>query len=82
MPGAGAAIFGCAGPRLSRSEADFFRDADPFGFILFARNVLDPDQLRWLTTELCSVGAMIFTKGRVLWTAHRRAVLGGSGDFH
>lgn len=52
MSGQGAFIFGCQGPRLSRDERDFFRDADPFGFILFARNVEDPDQLRWLTTEL------------------------------
>ena len=52
MTGSGAAIFGCEGPRLTRDEAQFFRDADPFGFILFARNVEDPDQLRWLTTEL------------------------------
>ncbi|MCB1350665.1 MAG: glycoside hydrolase family 3 protein [Maritimibacter sp.] len=52
MTGSGAAIFGCEGPRLTRDEAQFFRDADPFGFILFARNVEYPDQLRWLTTEL------------------------------
>jgi len=50
--GVGAAIFGCAGPTLGRSEAAFFRDADPFGFILFARNVADPDQLRRLTGDL------------------------------
>ncbi|TAG30831.1 MAG: beta-hexosaminidase, partial [Rhodobacterales bacterium] len=35
----GAAIFGCSGPDLLASERAFFRDADPFGFILFARNV-------------------------------------------
>jgi beta-N-acetylhexosaminidase len=52
MAGAGAAIFGCEGPRLTRNERDFFRDADPFGFILFARNIDDPEQVRWLTTEL------------------------------
>jgi len=50
--GAGAAIFGCAGPALDRNEAAFFRDADPFGFILFARNVANPDQLRRLTDDL------------------------------
>ena len=50
--GTGATIFGCAGLRLTRDEAAFFRDADPFGFILFARNVEDPEQLTWLTTEL------------------------------
>lgn len=48
----GATILGCEGPRLSREEAAFFRDADPFGFILFARNVEDPEQLRRLTDDL------------------------------
>jgi beta-N-acetylhexosaminidase len=48
----GAAIFGCAGPELSVSEAAFFRAANPLGFILFARNVEDPGQLRRLTGDL------------------------------
>lgn len=47
-----AAIFGCLGPHLSAAEAAFFREADPWGFILFARNVDDPDQLRRLTGDL------------------------------
>jgi beta-N-acetylhexosaminidase len=47
-----AAIFGCAGPTLGAEERAFFRDADPFGFIVFARNVETPDQLRRLTAEL------------------------------
>ena len=34
-----AVIFGCAGPDLSADERAFFRDADPLGFILFARNI-------------------------------------------
>ena len=50
--GRGAAIFGCAGPVLLAQEADFFRDYDPFGFIIFARNVETPDQLRRLTADL------------------------------
>jgi beta-N-acetylhexosaminidase len=50
--GAGAYIFGCAGPVLSEGEAKFFRDADPFGFILFARNIDAPDQVRRLTADL------------------------------
>jgi len=50
--GRGAAIFGCAGPVLGADEAAFFREADPFGFILFARNVETPDQLRRLTGDL------------------------------
>ena len=52
MSAQGAFIFGCAGPGLSRDERAFFREASPWGFILFSRNVEDPEQLRWLTTEL------------------------------
>ncbi|RGP37749.1 beta-N-acetylhexosaminidase [Pseudotabrizicola alkalilacus] len=52
MTGRLAAIFGCAGPELTADEVAFFRDADPFGFILFARNVEDPLQLRRLTADL------------------------------
>ena len=47
-----SAIFGCAGPRLEASERAFFRDADPAGFILFARNVESPSQVRTLVAEL------------------------------
>jgi len=55
--GRGAAIFGCAGTELLPGERDFFRDADPFGFILFARNVETPAQVRRLTADLrASVG--------------------------
>jgi beta-N-acetylhexosaminidase len=50
--GRGATIFGCAGPQLLADERAFFRSADPFGFILFARNVENPDQLRRLTGDL------------------------------
>ncbi|RYI18007.1 MAG: glycoside hydrolase family 3 protein [Acetobacteraceae bacterium] len=50
--GQGAVIFGCAGPRLLPEERAFFRDADPFGFIVFARNIEDPDQVRRLTADL------------------------------
>jgi len=47
-----AIVFGCAGPRLSGEERAFFRDADPFGFILFARNIEHPGQVRRLIDEL------------------------------
>ncbi len=50
--GKGAAIFGTAGPVLLPQERDFFRDYDPFGFILFARNVETPEQLSRLTADL------------------------------
>ena len=48
----GACILGCLGPKLSAAEAGFFRDADPWGFILFARNVENPAQLNQLTGAL------------------------------
>lgn len=48
----GATILGCAGPVLSTAEAAFFRDADPWGFILFKRNVESAAQLRALTAAL------------------------------
>ena len=47
-----AAIFGCGGPRLTADEAAFFRDARPWGFILFKRNVESPDQVRALVAAL------------------------------
>ncbi|MFC3069588.1 beta-N-acetylhexosaminidase [Phenylobacterium soli] len=47
-----ACILGCAGAALSREEAAFFRDVKPWGFILFARNAEDPDQVRRLTDAL------------------------------
>jgi beta-N-acetylhexosaminidase len=43
---------GCAGPKLSSAERDFFRDAKPWGFILFKRNIETPDQVRALTRAL------------------------------
>lgn len=52
MIGKGAAIFGCAGLTLTAAERDFFRDYDPFGFIVFARNVENPEQLTRLTADL------------------------------
>jgi beta-N-acetylhexosaminidase len=47
-----ALILGCAGQRLGADEAAFFREADPWGFILFARNIKSPEQTRRLTSEL------------------------------
>ncbi len=46
------AIFGLSGPVLSADERAFFRDADPAGYILFGRNVVDRAQLRALTDDL------------------------------
>jgi beta-N-acetylhexosaminidase len=44
-----AFICGCAGPALTDDERAFIRDADPWGLILFRRNVTDREQLRALT---------------------------------
>ncbi|MCH2076490.1 MAG: beta-N-acetylhexosaminidase [Rhodobacteraceae bacterium] len=49
---AGAFILGCAGEVLSPREIAFFREADPWGFILFDRNVRDRAQLSALTRAL------------------------------
>ncbi|MBP5855740.1 beta-N-acetylhexosaminidase [Marivibrio halodurans] len=47
-----AAILGCAGPVLSGGERDFFARHRPLGFILFARNIETPDQVRALVADL------------------------------
>lgn len=46
------AIFGLSGTSLSPDERAFFRDADPAGYILFARNIESREQLRALTDDL------------------------------
>ncbi|MEO1364349.1 MAG: glycoside hydrolase family 3 N-terminal domain-containing protein, partial [Pseudomonadota bacterium] len=48
----GATILDADGLTLSRDEKAFFRDADPFGFILFARNIDTPDQVYGLCSEM------------------------------
>ncbi len=47
-----AIILGCSAPRLTEAEADFFAEAQPFGFILFRRNIEDPEQLAGLVSAL------------------------------
>ncbi|HWE99225.1 MAG TPA: beta-N-acetylhexosaminidase [Caulobacteraceae bacterium] len=47
-----ACIFGLAGPELNDEERAFFRECDPWGFIVFKRNVGHPAQLAALTAEL------------------------------
>lgn len=49
------AIFGIAGPSLSPDERAFFQEADPVGYILFARNCETQDQLRALTDSLRAI---------------------------
>ncbi len=47
-----AVILGCQGLRLTKLEASFFAEAQPWGFILFDRNIQNADQLRGLTEAL------------------------------
>jgi beta-N-acetylhexosaminidase len=46
-----AFITGVAGPALTDEERAFLRDAEPWGLILFGRNVASPDSLRRLTDD-------------------------------
>ncbi len=48
-------IIGLAGTSLNEQERAFIREARPGGFILFARNVEDPAQVRELNRELSSL---------------------------
>src|ERR1700761_3464956 len=43
-----AFITGVAGPALTAAERAFLRDAEPWGLIVFARNIESPDALRRL----------------------------------
>ena len=47
-----ACILGCAGTCLSVEERALYRDVKPWGFILFARNIEDADQVRRLNDSL------------------------------
>ena len=47
-----AAIYDCEGARLSDDERAFFREANPWGFIVFARHCETPDNVRAHCDEL------------------------------
>lgn len=49
------AIFGISGLDLSADERSFFKEADPAGYILFARNCDNRTQLRRLTDDLRAI---------------------------
>jgi beta-N-acetylhexosaminidase len=49
-----AAIFGVSGLALTQEERSFFQDVQPLGFIVFARNIETPDQVRRLVDDLRS----------------------------
>jgi len=48
----GATILDAEGLRLSADEISLFRETNPFGFILFARNIDSPDQIRALCDDM------------------------------
>ncbi|MBL8587004.1 MAG: beta-N-acetylhexosaminidase [Methylobacteriaceae bacterium] len=50
-----AFIIGCAGPALDETERRFIAAADPWGLILFRRNVVDRAQLRALADSFRSI---------------------------
>src|ERR1700720_3407396 len=50
-----AFITGLAGPTLTADERAFFRDAEPWGLILFKRNIETPEQVRRLTGDFRAV---------------------------
>jgi beta-N-acetylhexosaminidase len=47
-----AFISGCAGLQLTDEERNFFQEHNPWGFILFARNIAEPEQVLALTNDL------------------------------
>ncbi len=47
-----AAVLSASGHSLTENEISFFKEANPFGFILFGRNCDTPDQVRALSQEL------------------------------
>ncbi|MCF6322212.1 MAG: beta-N-acetylhexosaminidase, partial [Rhizobiaceae bacterium] len=47
-----AFIAGCTGTELSEEEVAFFREEQPWGFILFARNIEERQQVQRLTRQM------------------------------
>lgn len=52
--GVSAVIFGCSGTALNDDERAFFREVNPYGFILFARNCTSREQIKALVNDLRS----------------------------
>ncbi|MCE3233216.1 MAG: nagZ [Rickettsiaceae bacterium] len=50
-----AVIFGLEGKVVSEAERKFFKEVSPLGFILFARNIETPDQVKSLVSDLKSI---------------------------
>ena len=47
-------IFGCIGTSLTQEEREFFEAEQPYGFIIFKRNIENPAQVKALVNELKS----------------------------
>ena len=47
-----AAIYGCEGLSLTEAEKRFFAEVRPWGFIVFARNIESPEQVKRLVGEM------------------------------
>ncbi len=47
-----AIVYGSNGPALSADERAFYREADPYGFIVFKRNCVDRAQLKRLISDM------------------------------
>jgi beta-N-acetylhexosaminidase len=47
-----AVILGCAGKSLSEDERHFYRNERPWGFILFARNIGEPNEIADLAASM------------------------------
>ena len=50
-----AVILGLSGPKLTVGERAFLRDANPWGIILFSRNIENPEQVKRLTSDIREV---------------------------
>ena len=50
-----ALILGLSGLNFTADERAFFREADPWGLILFKRNIESREQLRALNAEFRSI---------------------------
>lgn len=52
--GISSTIFGCSGLELTDDEKSFYSDVQPWGFILFGRNIDTPEQVEKLVNDLKS----------------------------
>ncbi len=55
-----AFIAGCLGTSLTADERAFFRDARPWGFIVFKRNTQTPEQVARMPANMDFAGAAVF----------------------